>query len=302
MISGDREHIDSYLRGELSGQARSDFESQLKSDAVLRRETDALLMLLPEIQDAGRIMLKAKLKMIALALPKNYSDYTPSKNGKGPLPAMKAAGKPWLWIAVSTVAIALAAFAVWWFGFRHAHTSEGEGNHENNIPAIRPEDSVKPQGVSPADTLTIPVDSCKEASSSKRKETKGDDAFFLPDSFGKKNKKAAKNNSVPARNGVSSTIGYDTSSFLISGTAEGPELSLHRSPPVLIKDDNPSYRFHYALKDTLYLYGPFKKELLFWKSRAPGLVLHCNGKNYDLKPTKSIVPLKNVEMTASAQK
>lgn len=285
MIQGDRELIDAYLQGTLPPAERLVFETRLQSDAVLKKETDAVALVLPMIQLAGRMHLKTKLRSIEATLPVPLEEYLPSKNNKGKLKAKSKMAVKWWWIAVAAGII--AAGVTWYLFFYHTHP-EGEDcsncDMEQTVPVKK--DSVPAQAQPAADSSG--VDSAA-----------GKADVYHPEATTFDEAAGASKSKPPASGKATEYIKHTDSVPLYSSAwqiADNVMLSandVRSNKPVIVNvDSKNSYTFHYRFdSNKLTLYGPFLNSLLFYDNAGSRLVLRYREKYYPLVPVTTITPL-----------
>jgi|GEM_PF-2946916 len=317
MKSGDRELIDLYLRGELQGDALNSFSAQLKSDAVLRRELDHLVLLLPGIHESGRAMLKSKLQTIEASLPA-FGEYTPAQNDQGQLPARKGKWGWKMWALIAGGVIILAAAGLWWWQARHAEHQgpfDFPSDESEQAPSdVNPSDAV-PAVKAPSSTPDAIADSLRADSVQREKimpSRPAADTSVEP-AGGAKNAKAREEEARKKQPAHSASAGSDivrpltmsyfddwTKSRSESGMVvwkDPPASDYLEEPPQVLILSNAAYPFHYRCTgNMIYLYGPFKKEELLWGSHKQTLVLLAEGKRYQIKPTATVTSLKDVEI------
>jgi hypothetical protein len=310
MIQGDREGIDAYLQGTLSPAERLVFETRLQTDAVLKKETDAVTLVLPMIQLAGRMHLKTKLRSIEATLPVPLEEYMPSKNNKGKLKAKGKLSLKWWWIAVAAGIIA-AAIAWYVFFYHPAHEQHGEcldcteqtesGQPSDNENALRHiadslyadscrKDSLQHSPVPASDTGGVSVADVYAPEQNPFDESAG--------ASKPKPKQPVSEKAVVSKVHKSKTL-Y-SSAWQISDKAviSGAELK-QKNPVVISVKNNGASQFHYRFTDdTLTLYGPFLRNLLFYDQSGDRLVLRYKEKYYPLPKTDKTMPL--TESRASA--
>lgn len=305
MIQGDRELIDAYLQGTLSPAERLVFETRLQTDAVLKKETEAVALVLPMIQLAGRMHLKTKLRSIEATLPASLAEYTPAQNSKGKLKAKGKFAVRWWWVAIAAGIIAAAI--VWYLFFNHAtHEQNGEcldctEQTESGQPAAEENANRRI-----ADSLY--ADSCRKDSLQKSAPAHAnptppggeDDSAYIYSDSGKyyhftnmssKAKPPAKE--TPVLKARTDSLPLYSSAWQISDKAVISGADLKQKNPVVISvKNNGASQFHYRFTDdTLTLYGPFLRNLLFYDQSGDRLVLRYKEKYYPLPETDKIKPL-----------
>lgn len=289
MIQGDREQIDAYLQGTLSPAERLAFETRLQTDAVLKKETDAVALVLPMIQIAGRMHLKTKLRSIEATLATSLAEYTPSKNSKGKLKAKGKFSLKWWWIA--TAAGIIAAAVTWYVFFYHAHP-EGEGCHncdmEQTVPVKK--DSVPPPAQAGADTFI--VDSVARKVSIDTLQPKANPSYEAAGAS--KPKPPASGGQTPQLVAETQSVPHYSSAWQIDNNVHLAAADVRSKKPVVVMvDSKNAYTFHYRFaRDTLTLYGPFMRSLLFYDNAGSRLVMRYLNKYYPLPPVTAITPLK----------
>lgn len=305
MIQGDRELIDAYLQGTLPPAERLLFETRLQTDAVLKKETEAVALVLPMIQLAGRMHLKTKLRSIEATLPASLAEYTPAQNSKGKLKPKGKFALRWWWVAIAAGIIAAAI--VWYVFFNHpAHEQNGEcldctEQTESGQPAIN-ENALRRI----ADSLY--ADSCRKDSMQKSAPAPGgpvpaaegnDSAYIYSDSgkyyhFSNMSSKAKPPAiKTPVLKARTDSVPLYSSAWQISDKAviSGAELK-QKNPVVISVKNNGASQFHYRYTDdTLTLYGPFVRNLLFYDQSGNRLVLRYKEKYYPLPETDKTMPL-----------
>lgn len=293
MIQGDRELIDAYLQGSMSPAERLVFETRLQSDAVLKKETDAVLLVLPLIHEAGRMSLKTKLRAIEATLPASFEDYSPAKNDKGKLKAKGKFALKWWWIAV---AAGMIAAAVTWYVFFYQASSEGHPEcpdcHEQTVPAQPATNDAELRRI--ADSIY--ADSCMKDSLLKSvpvpTDTAQAEAFIFGDELDEKQTKQPFVN-TPTIIEARDSIPLYSYAWQIHDKAVIAGSDVKQKNPVVISVQNTgNNKFHYRYTDdTLTLYGPFVRNLLFYDQSGNRLVLRYKEKYYPLPPTAKIQPL-----------
>mgnify|MGYP001592748136 CR=1 FL=1 len=288
MIQGDRELIDAYVQGTLATAERLGFEKRLLTDAVLKKETDALLLVLPVIKEAGRMNLKTKLSAIEATLPHQPDDYSPSKNNKGKLKAKGKFSVKWWWviIAVTTIAGAIIAYRVL------THNS-GEGH---DCIDCATEQSVSEKQAVPQQGFGVPpaagADTClpgEKTDDGKPDGFNSDTSYLFSYETQEENGKNPKQTftETNADTGRANPV-------LVLDMATASAIRYNNNKIVSIKHDS-RYTFHYCYKgDSLLLYGPFEKSLLFYNNVSAVLMLNHRQKNYALYQTTVITKLQEV--------
>lgn len=297
MIQGDRELIDAYLRGSMSPAERLVFETRLQTDAVLKKETDAVLLILPLIHEAGRMSLKTKLRAIEATLPASFEDYSPAKNDKGKLKAKGKFSLKWWWFAV---AAGMIAAAVTWYVFFYQANKEGHHEcpdcSEQTAPAQPAINETELRRI--ADSLY--TDSCMKDTAGINPQPAGVKAdVYDPNSnsfedltaSGSPPKTPATN--TPTIIEARDSIPLYSSAWQIHDKAVIVGSDVKQKNPVVISVQNTgNNKFHYRYTDdTLTLYGPFVRNLLFYDQSGNRLVLRYKEKYYPLPPTAKIQPL-----------
>ena len=297
MIQGDRELIDAYLQGTLSPAERLVFETRLQTDAVLKKETDAVALVLPMIQLAGRMHLKTKLRSIEATLPALPDDYMPSKNSKGKLNAKGKLAVKWWWLAVAAGIIA-AAIAWYLFFYHPAHEQ-----HDECVDCTEQTESGQPAADENAlrhfaDSLY--ADSCRKDSlmNSPGAPPGVYDPAANPfdESAGgfKPKSKPPVSGKVPGYVKHTDSVPLYSSAWQIDNNVLLSAADLKSKKPVVVKvDSKNTFTFHYRFaRDTLTLYGPFMHSLLFYDNAGSRLVMRYRERYYPLPPVSAITPLK----------
>lgn len=290
MIQGDRELIDAYLQGTLPPAERLVFETRLQTDAVLKKETEAVALVLPMIQLAGRMHLKTKLRSIEATLPASLEEYTPSKNNKGKLKAKGKISLKWWWVAVAAGII--AAGVTWYLFFYHAHP-EGEGcsncDMEQTVPVKQ--DPVVPPVQAAADTISM--DSAAGAVPSGKPDVYDPKLNSIEENAGASKSKPPA--SVKATKNVKhmDSVPLYSSAWQIADNVMLSAADVRSNKPVIVNvDSKSSYTFHYRFESNkLTLFGPFLNSLLFYDNAGSRLVLRYREKYYPLPPVTTITPL-----------
>lgn len=290
MIQGDREQIDAYLQGTLSPADRLAFETRLQTDAVLKKETDAVALVLPMIQLAGRMHLKTKLRSIEATLPASLAEYTPSKNSKGKLKAKGKFSLKWWWIAAAAGIIAAAV--TWYVFIYHAHP-EGEGcincDMEQTVPVKH--DSVLPPVQAGADTSG--VDAAAGGAPPGKPDVHDPKSNPFEENEGVSKAKPTVSDKATEYARHTDSIPLYSSAWQIADNVLLSATDVRSNKPVIVNvDSKNSYTFHYRFdRNKLTLYGPFLNSLLFYDNAGSRLVLRYRGKYYPLVPATTITPL-----------
>lgn len=297
MIKGDRELIDAYLQGTLSPAERLVFETRLQTDTVLKKETEAVALVLPMIQLAGRMHLKTKLRSIEATLPASLADYTPAQNNKGKLKAKGKFSLKWWWVAV---AVGIIAAAIAWYVFFNHASPEKEGEcldcteqTESGQPAAdenalrRIADSLYADSCrkdSLRNSAAVSLDVNNPAASPFGESARGSKPKSIAPDFTYTINEMGKKDSVPL---FSSAWQIDNNVMLSAS-------DLNRKKPVaVIVDSKNAFAFHYRFaRDTLTLYGPFMRSMLFYENAGSRLVMRYLNNYYPLPPVTAITPLK----------
>lgn len=291
MIQGDRELIDAYLQGTLSPAERLVFETRLQTDAVLKKETDAVALVLPMIQLAGRMHLKTKLRSIEATLPASLAEYTPSKNNKGKLKAKGKLSLKWWWIAVAAGIIAAAV--TWYMFFYHAHP-EGEGcsncDMEQTVPVKQ--DSALPPAQAGADTM--PVDAAASPVPAGKPDVYDPKSNWIEENAGASKPKPPDSDKTTEYVKRTDSVPLFSSAWQIDNNVRLSAADVRSKKPVVVMvDSKNAYTFHYRFaRDTLTLYGPFMRSLLFYDNAGSRLVMRYLNNYYPLPPATAITPLK----------
>ncbi len=314
MIQGDRELIDAYLQGTLPPAERLTFETRLQTDAVLKKETDAVALVLPMIQLAGRMHLKTKLRSIEATLPASLAEYTPSKNNKGKLKAKGKFSLKWWWVMLVTGVFLLSVALAWYFIFHNrAHEMHNEcvDCTERSAPASQ-ESQAELRRI--ADSLY--ADSCRKDSLQKSAvpstdsgTSNGADVYdpkanpFDESAGASKPKPKQPVSEKPVVSEVHESKSLYSSAWQISDKAviSGSDLK-QKNPVVISVKNNGASQFHYRYTDdTLTLYGPFLRNLLFYDQSGNRLVLRYKEKYYPLPKTDKTMPLTESRASAPAK-